>query len=150
MRVVLASQSPRRRELLAAAGLDLVVRPADVDEAPWADELPEQTVLRLARAKAAVCLTPDAIVVAADTEVVLHGAVLGKPAGAAAAISMLTRMAGLEHEVITGFCVRAGAHERTGIVRTRVGFRPLSAEEIGRYVATGEPFDKAGGYGIQG
>lgn len=146
--IVLASASPRRLQLLRACGLDVEVRAADVDERERPGERAADMVLRLARAKARA--VTGELVVAADTTVVLDERILTKPADAAAAREMLTSLAGRAHHVLTGWCVRAGAREQTGVVRTEVVFRALTAAEVDAYVATGEPFDKAGGYGIQG
>jgi septum formation protein len=148
--VVLASGSPRRLELLRRLGLEPVVRVADVDETPVPGEAPAETVARLARAKAHAVEAGDALVVAADTEVVLDGAVLGKPADPAEATAMLRALSGRAHVVLTGVHVLTGDRESTAVEETLVCFRALSDEEIAAYVATGEPDDKAGGYGIQG
>jgi septum formation protein len=149
--VVLASGSPRRLELLRRIGLDPVVRVADVDETPVPGEAPAETVARLARAKAeAVAAEAGALVIAADTEVVLDGTVLGKPAGTAEATAMLRSLSGRTHAVLTGVHVLAGNREAAAVEETLVRFRTLIDEEIDAYVATGEPDDKAGGYGIQG
>ncbi len=164
-RLVLASGSPRRREMLQNLGVDFAVRPADVDESPLAGERPEPYVLRLARAKARAsaasnpCLSaPPArheIVLAADTIVTQDGELLGKPRDAADARRMLERLSGREHEVLTGVAVaRAGGqqaeHLRAEVERTRVRFAELSPAEIAWYVASGEPLDKAGAYAVQG
>jgi septum formation protein len=146
--VTLASASPRRQALLQAAGVPLAVHPAHIDETPAAGEAPRDLVIRLARAKAAA--VQGALVLAADTEVVLDGAVLGKPRDAAQARAMLAGLAGRAHDVLTGYCVRGRGGERAAVVATRVVFRALTPEEIAAYVATGEPLDKAGAYGIQG
>lgn len=160
--VVLASQSPRRRDLLALVGIAHTVRPADVDETVRAGEAPDAYVERLAREKArAVADTfgaggpADAVVVAADTTVVVDGEILGKPADAAEARAMVARLAGRTHEVFTGMAVRrtgggGAAREAAAVERVRVTFRPLGAADVAAYVATGEPMDKAGAYGIQG
>lgn len=150
--LVLASASPRRRELLAALGLTPPVRPVDVDETPIDGEPAADCVLRLARAKAEVGAWPGELILAADTLVVLDGQILGKPAGPEEALEMLTRLAGRDHLVQTGVAVRNGD---TGAVAaaletTRVTLAPLGAEQITDYVATGEPLDKAGAYAIQG
>jgi septum formation protein len=149
-RLVLASQSPRRRELLAQLGIALEVRPAHADEAVHPGEPPRDYVVRVAREKARA--VAGEVVLAADTAVVLGGEVLGKPAGAADARRMLAALSGSEHEVLTGVCVRrAGAGlELDALAATRVRFAPLSPAEIDWYVATGEPLDKAGAYAIQG
>lgn len=151
-RLVLASASPRRREILRAAGIPFTVRTAAVPEEHDGSEPPEDFVRRLALAKAsAVALeADDEIILAADTEVVIDGLILGKPAGADDAARMLTMLSGREHEVLTGICLRHAAGTLTDIERTRVRFVSLTQEEIAAYVATGEPMDKAGGYAIQG
>jgi septum formation protein len=152
-RLVLASASPRRRELLARLGLDPVIRPADIDETPSPGEDPHDLVVRLAAAKAATSLARgDAqdLVLAADTEVVLDGQVLGKPRDRDDAARMLRRLAGRSHEVVTGVAVRRCGTARTTRVTTEVRFRPLCDAEIAWYVATGEPEDKAGAYALQG
>ncbi len=150
--LVLASQSPRRRELLEQLGVPLVVRPAHADEAVLPGEAARDYVLRVAREKARLCSAADGpIVLAADTAVVLGGEVLGKPSGADDARRMLRALSGTEHEVLTGVCVRrAPALELAAVVSTSVRFAPLSGAEIEWYVATGEPLDKAGAYAIQG
>ena len=167
--LVLASASPRRRELLAGIGLSFVVDVPDVDEAPLADESPEAMVLRLARAKAravahrrgaaserrgvterrgAAATAP--LVIAADTTVVLDGEMLGKPRDVAEAAAFVARLAGRDHWVHTGHALRLGAREASVLRSTRVRFRPLDATEVADYAATGEGLDKAGGYAIQG
>jgi septum formation protein len=175
---VLASQSPRRRELLTTAGFAFSVRPSAVDEVRAPAEVPEAYALRLARAKAEAAWqagSPQAVPVAgqgsgegsgggtrgreeivlgADTIVVLRdpGAdtVLEKPRDAEDARAMLRQLSGREHIVITGICLRHAGGSETAIESTRVRFAQLSAEEIDAYVATGEPMDKAGAYAIQG
>jgi septum formation protein len=150
-RLVLASQSPRRRELLAQLGVALDVRPAHADESARAGEAPRDYVLRVAREKARA--VPGEIVLAADTAVVLGADVLGKPAGAADARRMLRALSGTVHEVLTAVCVRRALPEPVeleAVVATRVRFARLSPGEIDWYVATGEPLDKAGAYAIQG
>jgi septum formation protein len=150
-KVVLASRSPRRAELLAAAGIEFTVRVADVDEAPLEGEVPRDYVLRIAEMKArAVHATADEIVLAADTTVVLGNEIMGKPSDAADAARMLRALAGNRHEVITAICLRRGSKVETDIASTSVWFAPLSEAEIADYVASGEPMDKAGAYGIQG
>ena len=152
VRIVLASQSPRRRELLTLVGLAHEVRPADVDETPHADELPVPHAERLARAKAETlaCRERDAVVVAADTIVVIDDLILGKPGDAAEAGAMLRRLAGRTHTVFTAVAVARGGRTVSGVEEVRVTFRALDDAEIAAYVATGEPMDKAGSYGIQG
>ena len=155
--LVLASASPRRKHLLEQAGLLFEVLPSDVEES-YNGEPPGEFARRSSARKAAgvFSLRPAAMIVAADTIVVLRDPasgkdrVLGKPAGPAEARSMLAGLSGREHRVITGVTVRWGEKERTGSRETRVRFRTLGADAIGRYVATGEPLDKAGAYGIQG
>lgn len=151
-RVVLASQSPRRRDLLAQIGIAHEVRPADVDESVRPGEAPDVYTERLAREKAAAVAAhePDAIVVAADTTVVIDGEILGKPRDAADAEAMVRRLSGRAHEVFTGIAVRRGARAISAVERVRVTFRVLTDVEVAGYVATGEPMDKAGAYGIQG
>ena len=149
--LVLASGSPRRAELLARLGVTLDVRPSDVDETPHAGEPPAELVRRLAALKAmAARAGDDEVVVAADTEVVLDDQVLGKPVDRAAAAAMLRRLSGRPHEVLTGVAVRRGPLVHVEVVRTTVVFRPLTDAEVAWYLDTGEPFDKAGGYGLQG
>ena len=151
-RLVLASASPRRRELLAGLGLTPVLRPVDLDETPRDGEPAADCVLRLARAKAAAAARPGELVLAADTLVVLDGRILGKPEGAAEARLMLGDLAGRDHLVMTGVAVRDFDAGRTAAAMetTRVTVGPLDAERITAYVSTGEPLDKAGAYAIQG
>jgi len=149
--LVLASRSPRRAELLAAAGIEFSVRAADVDETPLPEENPEHYVVRVAEAKAgAVALGDDEIVLAADTTVVLAGEIMGKPMDPADAMRMLTALSSQRHEVITAVCLRNSHRTITDLSFSAVWFAPLSVEEIQWYVASGEPMDKAGAYGIQG
>lgn len=151
-RLVLASASPRRSQLLTLIGLAHDVVPADVDETVRAGEAPLAYVERLAREKAAVVAAkqPDAIVVAADTTVVLGDDILGKPADAREAEAMVARLAGHTHEVCTGIAVACDTRLVSAVERVAVTFRALTPAEIRAYVATGEPLDKAGAYGIQG
>ncbi len=160
--LVLASQSPRRRELLEQLGVALEVRPANADETVLPGEAARDYVLRVAREKARLASGAEAregaadgpIVLAADTAVVLRGEVLGKPSGAEDARRMLRALSGTEHEVLTAVCVRRAAPalaiELDAVVSTEVAFARLSPAEIEWYVATGEPLDKAGAYAIQG
>ena len=151
MRVVLASGSPRRLELLRRLGVEPAVRPADVDETPHEAEAPEVVVARLARTKAlAVERAADDLVIAADTEVVLADRVLGKPDDDADARAMLRALSGRSHRVLTGLHVVRGDREAGAVEETTVWIRALGDDEIDAYVATGEPTDKAGGYAIQG
>ena len=150
-RVVLASASPRRLELLRRIGIEPEVRPADVDETARDGEPPEELVARLARTKAEAVVAPgDALVVAADTVVVLGDRVLGKPSDRDDAREMLRALSGETHRVLTGVHVRIGDRDAAAVEVTEVRFRPLDLHEIDAYVATGEPLDKAGSYGIQG
>jgi len=151
-RLVLASGSPRRRELLAGLGLAFSVRPADVDETPLPGEEPEVYVDRLALAKATLRALPGELVLGADTIVVLDGELLGKPADATAAITMLRQIAGREHTVYTGVALVEPQSRRQAVVveRTRVRMAAMSESEIEWYVETGEPLDKAGAYAVQG
>lgn len=150
--LVLASASPRRRDLLAGLQLDFEVRSAEIDESALTDELPEDHVLRLARAKAQAVARPGELVLAADTVVVLEGRILGKPADPADAQQMLSSLAGREHDVYTG--VALFEPDRDTLVaatdRSEVRIAALDKDEISWYVSTGEPLDKAGSYAIQG
>lgn len=151
-RLVLASQSPRRRELLAGLGFALDVRPAETDESVLPGEAPRAYVSRVAREKARA--VPGEVVLAADTAVVLGDAILGKPRDPADAARMLRALSGTTHQVLTGVCVRRNAPgavaEHEILVATAVRFRALTDGEIAWYVATGEPLDKAGAYALQG
>lgn len=154
--LILASASPRRRELLAAAGFAFDVVVSDIDERPWPREKPASYALRNAseKARAVAARHPHATVLAADTIVVLDEHILEKPADAAHAAAMLRRLSGRVHEVMTGVCVwhpsSGGFQESAEVVRTLVWFRALSDIDIADYIATGEPMDKAGAYAIQG
>ena len=151
-RVILASQSPRRRELLTLIGIPHEVRPADIDEAYLSGEHPRAHCERLAREKAAVVArdAPDALVIGSDTIVVVDGDVLGKPRDAADAAAMLTRLSGRSHTVMTAVAVMRRGVERSDVVEVGVEFHPLTRRDIDAYIATREPLDKAGAYGIQG
>ncbi len=150
--LVLASSSPRRAELLQAAGLPFVSRAVAIDETRQPDEAPEAYVRRLAVAKArAVEAVPHELVLGADTVVVAEAACLGKPADAAEAAAMLRVLAGRSHAVLTGVAlVRDGAPVAVEVAATRVTFAPMSEADVAWYVATPEPYDKAGGYAVQG
>lgn len=149
--VVLASASPRRADLLRRIGIDPAIRPADVDEAPHPDEAPDVLVARLARSKAeATDHGRDQVVIAADTVVVLGDEILGKPTGADDARRMLEALSGTTHRVLTGVHLSRDGRHAAAVESTSVRFRVLSGDEIAAYVATGEPLDKAGAYGIQG
>jgi septum formation protein len=152
LEVILASQSPRRRDLLDLIGITHVVRPADIDESVLPDEAPIPHCERLARSKAATLAvrSPDAVVIAADTIVVLDGEILGKPADGEEARATLARLSGRTHTVHTAMAVALGGQTVSAVESVQVTFRPLTADEIAAYVATGEPMDKAGAYGIQG
>ena len=152
-RLVLASASPRRRHLLEQLGLLFEVDPAHVDESALPGEAPAAHVERLAleKARAVAARRPDAIVLGGDTEVVLDGVVLGKPSSAAEAVDMLLRLQGREHRVETGVALVApGGREAAEVVGVDVRFRPFDRARAEAYVATDEPLDKAGAYGIQG
>lgn len=152
LRVILASSSPRRRQLLGLVGIDHEVLPSDTDESLIAGELPEQYAERLARAKAAVIaeFNPGALVIGADTIVVIDDVVLGKPQDVGDAERMLRTLSGRSHTVMTAVAATLDGHIASGVEIVDVTFLPLSDDDIKRYVATGEPMDKAGAYGIQG
>jgi septum formation protein len=151
MSLILASQSPRRKELLGLFGIPFTVRVADIDETMDPNAAPYDEVARVSRMKALAVPREEAdIVVAADTIVVCQGKVLGKPHDEAEAIAMLTLLSGKDHQVMTGMTVLKGQQCITCTEVTDLHFRDLSRQEIVRYVATGEPMDKAGAYGIQG
>ena len=163
MNLILGSQSPRRRELLERMGLDFRVLTAEIDETKYETEDPEASVRRICEAKARAVAArlrreqasgPDApLVLSSDTIVVLDGRILGKPHDEAEAKAMLRALSGREHAVYTAFTLyrpAAGTEPETHCEKTWVKFRPLSEAEIAAYVATGEPMDKAGAYGIQG
>lgn len=149
--IVLASQSPRRRELLAHMGLAFEVIVPEVDEAPRGDECPADLAARLCLAKASevAALHADAVIVAADTMVVLDGAILGKPTSPAQAHEMLGRLRGRCHLVYSGLAVLSGKHRAVQTVVTPVYMRSYGTDEVRRYVASGDPMDKAGAYAIQ-
>ena len=165
-KLVLASSSPRRREILSAAGIEFDVLPTDIAEVKSPQESIEEFVRRLAIEKAQAAF--DAIsapggsnalrglpILGADTVVAIDGLALGKPANEAEAIQMVRRLAGRVHEVLTGVAIlfassNTGVHKEIGVSRTKVEFRKLTDEQIVAYVRSGEPYDKAGAYGIQG
>jgi nucleoside triphosphate pyrophosphatase len=150
-RLVLASASPRRALILRELGVPFRVVVSHQDETLVAGEDATSAVERLARAKAAAVATRETLpVLAADTEVVCDARVLGKPRDAGDAASMLQCLAGRPHEVVTGVCLASGGVLRSGVERTTVTFAPMSAAEIGWYVATDEPLDKAGAYHVGG
>jgi nucleoside triphosphate pyrophosphatase len=150
--VVLASGSPRRREILTALGVAFDVQPADIDEAVQPGEAPLDYVRRLAASKAGAVAAaqPGRVVVAADTTVVIDGEILGKPAGIDEARAMARRLAGRTHQVLTGIAVAAGGAVLVDVETTHVTFSVLSDDLIEWYVAQSEPYDKAGGYALQG
>jgi septum formation protein len=151
--LILASSSPRRRQLLALLDLPFTVTKTEVEESPLADEDPAATAQRLshAKAQAAAVRLGEGLIVAADTLVVLEGEILGKPADPTEATAMLRRLRNREHRVFSGLTLldAASGREATAVVETRVWMRPTSDEEIAAYVASGDPLDKAGAYAIQ-
>ncbi len=153
-RLILASASPRRKEMLANLGLDFEVRVAEVDEVPLYGESPKEFVLRAAIEKASdiTAKHPDAWVLGADTIVVCQGEILGKPKDASEAQRMLMRLAGQMHKVLTGFCLKREQENISvnRVIATEVYFSAFTEAIAAAYVATGEPLDKAGAYGIQG
>lgn len=153
MAMILASQSPRRRELLGQMGFSFTVRPARGEELPHPELTPAQLVEELARQKALEVSSgadADDVVVAADTVVAIDGKVLGKPHDKVHAAQMLSALSGREHTVYTGVAVKRGETLLVEHEATQVRFRPLTEREIDLYIQTGEPMDKAGSYGIQG
>jgi MAF protein len=152
-RLILASGSPRRRQLLSLLGIPFVIKVANVDERPLPGEPPSEMVLRVSRAKALATgeVQPAELVVAADTVVVLDGSALGKPADASEAVQMLRRLRGRSHQVYTGLAVGhlASRHMIQRLGESLVWMRNYSDEEIAAYVASGDPLDKAGAYAIQ-
>ena len=150
--IVLASSSPRRRELLQQIGVPFRIQVQSVDETPRPDERPDAYVARLAleKARAVAALNPGSVVLGADTTGVLADQILVKPENDADARRMLRTMSGQTHEVLTAIALVQDEHEVVEVVRTEVTFCPLTDEQIRAYVATGEPADKAGAYGIQG
>ncbi len=151
MNLILASASPRRQELLKIFGIPFLIRIADIDETMDPNLSPFDEVGRVSAAKAlATVREPDDVVIAADTIVVCEGKVLGKPKDEAHAKAMLSLLSGRDHQVMTGCTVLRGSKTVTFTEVTDLHFRALSDREIGRYIASGEPMDKAGAYGIQG
>ncbi|MFN9456187.1 MAG: Maf family protein [Acidobacteriota bacterium] len=148
--LILASQSPRRREILERAGIAFTVRVADVDESLREGEAAQSYVRRLATRKAVAVGRPGEVVLGPDTTVGVDGEFYGKPVDAADAVRMLGRLAGRTHEVITGICLKIGGQLYIDAETTLVRFTAMSEAEITAYVATGEPMDKAGAYAIQG
>ena len=151
MNLILASASPRRKELLEKFGISFSIRAADIDETMDPAKAPFDEVGRVSRLKAmATPREPDDIVIAADTIVVCEGKVLGKPHDESDAAGMLRLLSGRDHQVMTGCTVLRGEQSKTFTEVTDLHFRVLSETEIAKYVASGEPMDKAGSYGIQG
>jgi septum formation protein len=150
--IVLASRSPRRSELLSRLGLDFEIVPAEIDESYVDHEMPADHAERLAREKAVTVMHdhPNALVIGSDTIVVLESDVLGKPRDEEDAVRMLLRLEGRQHEVFTAVAVGWGGEVRSALERVKVRFTALGEEQCRAYVATGEPLDKAGAYGIQG
>lgn len=149
-RLILASRSPRRAELLSRLGLEYEVRVRDVDESLLPDEGPAEAAQRLALLKAQAALDDDALAIGCDTLVVHRGDILGKPMHRDEAVEMVCGLQGDEHRVYTGVALAATGRVETAVEVTRVWCRSLDLRECEEYVATGEPMDKAGAYGIQG
>lgn len=149
-RVILASQSPRRRELLTLVGIRHEVKPAEIDERYLAGETPRDHAERLAREKAAAIREPGAVVIGSDTIVVVDGDVLGKPRDETDAARMLRRLSGRSHVVITAVAVARDGRLESDVEEVDVTFHDLTDSDITAYIATREPMDKAGAYGIQG
>ncbi len=151
MKILLASASPRRRELLKKAGLEFRITSADVDETLPDGISPANAVRHLCRIKNdAIKADGETVVITADTVVACDGRILGKPSDEAQARRMLELLSGREHSVYTGVCIRKGRKRKIFTERTRVYFYNLTEREIDGYIASGEPMDKAGAYGIQG
>ena len=148
--LILASSSPRRAELLRAAGIDFTVRAADVDETIRPNEPPPDYVVRLSREKARAVVRGDELALGADTTVVINGEIIGKPVDVEEAGRMLRALSGQWHEVLTGVTLARADRVVSAVSSTRVKFAELSDDEIKWYVSTGEPMDKAGAYAIQG
>ena len=151
-KIILASRSPRRAELLSAAGFEFDVHAVEIDETPRPGEPAAAYVERLAieKAQAVFALRPSEMVLGADTTVVLDGRILGKPENRADAIAMLKALNGRAHDVLTGVAVVSAAGVRSGVEHTRVWFSAVTDVDISQYVDSGQPMDKAGAYGIQG
>jgi septum formation protein len=151
MELILASGSPRRSLLLSLAGIAFTTIAPDVDETPLTDETPAEYVLRLSEAKAHAVPRPgDGVVLAADTTVVLNGDIIGKPATAADAVAILTRLVGHTHSVLTGWTITDGERHRFGVDESMVTFNERTHDELVDYVERTQPFDKAGAYALQG
>ncbi len=150
-KIILASQSPRRKKILEQIGLDFKIVVSDFDETTIEFKTPQEMVEKLSFEKAKIIAGkyPNAIIIGADTTVIFREEIIGKPKSKADAIRILKLLSGNIHEIVTGFTVTEGRKSITKHVESRVKFKKLSDEEIDAYVATGEPMDKAGGYGIQ-
>lgn len=151
--IILASKSPRRREILKNAGYEFTIIEADIDETVMELLSPSETVINIALKKALyvkkINLDMNSIILAADTMVSKNGNLLGKPKNADDAFNMLKALSGAWHEVYTGYCILKGKQQFTGCEVTKVKFRIVTDEEINKYIQSGEPFDKAGAYGVQ-
>lgn len=151
-KIVLASQSPRRKHLLELAEIDFEIKVADIDETPPAGmpaaEVPEHLACQKAAEIAQHC-NSNTTIIAADTVVILKGEILGKPVDEADAIAILKKLSGNMHRVISGVCIQTGSEQKRFSVTTEVYFRPLTEEQIKHYVANYQPYDKAGAYAIQ-
>ena len=149
--LILASKSPRRRELLSMLGIGFQIETADIDETMYPALTPDRAVARVCEKKAAAVAMrrPADLILAADTIVVVDGQILGKPHSETEARAMLRRLSGRSHTVMTGFCLLQNGKAETHVEQTHLEFKPLSDREIDAYVATGSPMDKAGAYGIQ-
>lgn len=150
-KIILASKSPRRRNVLEQIGLEFTVEVSDFDEASIKFKTPIEMVEKLSLEKAKIIAkrNPEAVIIGADTTVIYKNEIIGKPTSKADAVRILKLLSGNIHSVVTGFTVISGAKSITKHVTSQVKFKKLSAAEIKAYVATGEPMDKAGGYGIQ-
>ena len=151
--LILASMSPRRREILALAGFEFTVHPADIDESVPDGTPAESAVMMTAQKKAEAVLpyaSEEDVILAADTVVCLDGVIIGKPATTDEAVKTLRTLSDRTHTVYTGYCLLKGAKRISGVEATNVTFRELDDNEIADYVASGEPMDKAGAYGLQG
>ena len=154
MTLILASASPRRKQLLEQIGVNFQVCPADIDETVLPGEAPETYVQRMSEQKALAILNSDlehgTVVIGSDTTVVCDQQIFGKPESEQDAIAILSRLSGRDHEVLSGICVMNTDQQHYGLSRTRVWFKPISIDQMHRYWLSGEPCDKAGSYGIQG
>jgi len=151
-KIILASGSPRRRELLSGMGLDFEIKVSGIEEEPLAGESPREHALRLAQEKAlSICASPEAFVIGADTIVIIEGEVLGKPENPGQAREMLQKLSGRTHQVITGYSIVRNQEVLVSeAVESSVVFNNISEEELTWYIKTSEPYDKAGAYAMQG